>query len=158
MIRYIVNKFRTEEDLLAYSLKSAEHALIFKVDYQSDIITRFLKKNGYRAKNGLLITANKYPEFKDSENTIFLQGSDTSRNGKIDTTRFVGNMQRDKKKAMIQEALAEFVDFVKQSIKAQEAIYVASYSKPTPPMYFTPCPLSGYHQLAALYPNVVFIR
>jgi len=98
---------------LSYTLKKAEGSLIFQVNDQSEDITAFLKKNHYRAKNGLLISSDQYPEFKDSTNTIYLRGSNTGKANKLDVTRFVGNMQRDSKFAMIEEALAEFVDYVK---------------------------------------------
>lgn len=98
---------------LSYTLKKAENSLVFQVNGQSDDITAFLQKNHYRAKNGLLISSDQYPEFKDSRNTIYLQGSNKGKSAKLDVTRFVGNMQRDAKAEMIHEALAEFVDYIK---------------------------------------------
>lgn len=120
MVRYIANGLGLVSPLktkLVYTLKKAEHNLIFQVNEQSQDITDFLANNTYRAKNGMVIAADQYPEFQESGKNgnmvVYLQGSDTLRSRKIDTTRFVGNMQRDAKAAMLEAALAEFVDFMK---------------------------------------------
>lgn len=145
MIRYIANACRMGKTRLEYTLKKAEHALVFKVDYQSDDITQFLAQKSYRAKNGLTISSSQFPEFKDSKNVIFLQGSDSKRNSKLDVTRFVGNMQRDSKYDMINEALAEFVDFVKSVKASQAAFYFPSYAPKSFVCYESPKPVSNLY-------------
>lgn len=98
---------------LKYRLEKAENALIFQVLEQSPDITAFLKKYNFMASNGVRIAIDKYPEFKHSKNVIFLQGSDTTENFKLDTTRFVGKMQRDNAADMFNSALKELVAAVK---------------------------------------------
>jgi len=115
MVRYIANFAHKIITRLDFYLKKTENALIFQITYQSPDITDFLASNTYRTKNGLLIAGGSYPEFKDSKNTIYLRGKDSSRDWKLDVTRFVGNMQRDNKYEMVKEALTEFVDFIKNS-------------------------------------------
>lgn len=97
-----------------YSLEKSDHALTFQVLDQSSDITAFLKNRNFLSrKTGLRIGLSKYPEFKHSENFIFLRGSDKSNDFKLDVTRFVGNMQRDKAYEMVKVAIQELVDTVK---------------------------------------------
>ena len=99
---------------LKYRLEKAENALVFQVLEQSPDITAFLENGHFLSqKTGLRIASAKYPEFKDSKNVIFLRGSDSSNDYKIDVTRFPGNMQRDNKANLINVALEEFVNAVK---------------------------------------------
>lgn len=118
MRRYLSNLFTPVKTTLAYTLKSVEGALIFQITEQSADITAFLAKNSYRASNGLKISASEFPEFKDSKNTIFLRGTDASKDFKLDVTRFVSNNVRDSKKEMVNAALREFVDFIKKQAPA----------------------------------------
>ena len=111
--------------VLEYSLKAVENAVVFQITEQSSNISEFLKKNRYMASNGIVIAADQYPEFKDSTNHVYLQGKDSDRNLKLDVTRFVGNMQRDSKIAMVKAALKEFVEFIAKQTKASYSpIYV----------------------------------
>ncbi len=99
---------------LKYRLEKAENALVFQVLEQSPDVSAFLANGHFLSqKTGLRIAVSKYPEFKDSKNVIFLRGSDSSNDYKIDVTRFPGNMQRDNKYDLINTALKEFVDAVK---------------------------------------------
>lgn len=98
---------------LKYRLEKAPNALVFQVLEQSSDITAFLKKYNFMASNGLRIGIDKYPEFKASKNAIFLQGSDTSENYKLDTTRFAGPGYRNNAAEMFNQALRELVDVVK---------------------------------------------
>jgi hypothetical protein len=104
----------TRKTDLRYDLIPVERALVFQVLDQSPEVTNFLRKVGsFQASNGLRIATADFPEFKDSENTIFLRGSDKAKDGKVDTTRFVTNIIRDKKAVMVHQALKELVDTVK---------------------------------------------
>lgn len=107
--------FIPQTTTLRYMLDPAEKALVFQVLEQSPDITAFLSKYTFMASNGLKVASDKYPEFKHSKNTIFLRGTDTSENFKLDTTRFVGNMQRNNAAEMVHTALAEFHKAVKNS-------------------------------------------
>lgn len=103
--------------VLEYSLKKLEDTLVFQVKEQSKTITDFLKNNRYQASNGMIIASDRYPEIKDSTNHIYLRGNDSSRDLKLDVTRFVGKQQRDNKAAIIEAALKEFVEFLSKRIK-----------------------------------------
>lgn len=121
-----VNPIKTK---LVYTLKPMENTLVFQVHEQSADISAFLAKNTYRASNGILIAADKYPEFKDSGDTdnvniVFLHGKDYIRNAKLDVTRFVGSMQRDKRKLQIEDAIQEFVGYIKS---LRSSSYVPDY-------------------------------
>lgn len=98
---------------LKYRLEKAQGALVFQILEQSADITAFLSKYNFMASNGLRIGIDKYPEFKQSKNAIFLRGSMTSENYKLDTTRFVSNSIRDNAAEMFNQALRELVDTVK---------------------------------------------
>lgn len=98
---------------LKYRLETAENALVFQVLEQSPDITAFLNKYNFRASNGLMVSIDKYPEFKLSKNTIFLRGSDTKEAFKLDVTRFAGRVYRDGAAKMFNQALRELVDCVK---------------------------------------------
>lgn len=84
----------------------------FSVLRQSKNITKFLAENRYLSENGLIIAADEYPEFKDSTNHVYLRGSDSSKDFKVDVTRFVGVKQRNAKMQALDQALSNFVKFV----------------------------------------------
>jgi hypothetical protein len=115
MVRYFANFKPAEKTNLEYTIKEAENSLIFQVNNQSADITEFLKSNSYRASNGMLIASSSFPEFKDSDFTLFLRGDSKSSDYKLDVTRFASNMVRDKRKAQIAQAIRELVDFIKTS-------------------------------------------
>ena len=104
---------------LEYILKSEEKALTFQITKQSQTITDFLKKNRFLASNGLVIAVDEFPEFKDSTNHLYLRGSDSFNNFKLDVTYFYSNKVRDGKKNIIDQALKELVKFVQTQVNAQ---------------------------------------
>jgi hypothetical protein len=104
---------------LEYILKSEEKALTFQITNQSQAITDFLKKNRFLASNGLVIAVDEFPEFKDSTNHLYLRGSDSFRDFKLDVTYFYSNKVRDGKKTIIDQALKELVKFVQAQVNAQ---------------------------------------
>ena len=117
---------------LKYKLEKAENALVFQVLAQSDDISAFLAKRHFMASNGLRIATSKYPEFKHSKNVIFLQGSDSSNDYKLDVTRFVGRMQRDNAADLVNAALKELVNYVKKASYA----YPVRVVRPSNKNYF----------------------
>jgi len=98
---------------LRYSLEKSTGALVFQVLEQSNDIKAFLNKYNFMASNGLRVGSDKYPEFKQSKNAIFLRGTMQSEDYKIDSTRFVSNSIRDNAADMFNQALRELVDVVK---------------------------------------------
>lgn len=95
-----------------FTLKKVEKGLLFQVNYQSPAVSDFLRNNRFQASNGLIIASSEFPEFKESKNTVYLWGSDSTRNGKLDATSFTHNFKRDSKYDMLRQALVEFVEFV----------------------------------------------
>jgi len=98
---------------LKYRLEKSQGALVFQVLEQSNDIKAFLNKYNFMASNGIRVGSDKYPEFKQSKNAIFLRGSMTSEDFKLDTTRFVSNSIRDISAEAFNQALRELVDVVK---------------------------------------------
>jgi len=109
---------------LEYMLKKHEKALAFQVLRQSSAVSNFLKNNRFQATNGLIIATGTathqgwpnrggdYPEFLESANILYLQGGNRD-DGKIDVTTVTGNNRRDNKFKIIESALKEFVQFIK---------------------------------------------
>lgn len=111
VVGYPGYRYKPEVEL-DYILKAEEKALTFQVTKQSQAITDFLKKNRFMATNGLIIAVDEFPEFKDSTNHLYLRGSDSFRNLKLDTTPFGSIKIRDGKEKMIRQALRELVQTV----------------------------------------------
>lgn len=104
---------------LEYIIKSEEKALTFQITKQSKAITDFLKKNRFLASNGLIIAVDEFPEFKDSTNHLYLRGSDSFNNFKLDVTYFYSDKVRDGKRSIIESALKELVEFVQTQVNAE---------------------------------------
>ena len=157
MTRYFANCFRRNKTRLEYFLKKADGGLIFQIEDQSPDITTFLQNRPFMASNGMRITIDKYPEFKDSTNTIYLQGTDVKRNRKNDVTQFVSNLARDRKAEMIDNALAELVSTVKTWNNLAAPLYI----DPTPSYnylpLFQPSYLECYQKPFGAYNSVYFI-
>jgi len=121
---YKVNNYPTSYQevpgsLLEYQLEQLEKALGFQVTHQSPAITNFLSRNKFQASNGLTVDISAYPEYKESNLTIYLQGSDKMKNGKTDVTNFYSNKVASYRKAMIEQALIELVAAVKKVSRIQ---------------------------------------
>lgn len=121
--------------LLEYFLYPYEGAVGFQLIKQHEAITRFLEQQvgrSYRASNGILIALSlpwRFPEWKESENIIYLDGT----NGReienpskgFDATYFQtkfrdnGKVVRDAKMGMFKNALDEFVDLVKNTFSSE---------------------------------------
>ena len=108
--------------ILDYSLKPMKNALGFQVHTQHPVLTQFLENNKFRASNGIIVDVSVKPEIvesmKDGDFTIFLRGSNSKYDTKVDVTRFVGSLQRDGHKAAIEKALKELAQTVKSSVSS----------------------------------------
>ena len=106
--------------LLDYSLKPMKNALGFQIHTQHPMLTEFLKSNKFRASNGIVIDISVKPEIvesmTDGDFIIYLRGSNSKYDSKVDITRFVGELQRDGHKKAIEKALKEFVQHVKSTM------------------------------------------
>lgn len=113
MIRYGNPYAHTPQAFVQYKLGKEPQALSFSVIQQAPVVSAFLRDNKYQATNGMIIATDNYPEFKDSKNTIYLQGdSDAAENFSTDITTFSSNYVRDGKYDLIVNAIQEMVDFL----------------------------------------------
>lgn len=119
MVTYTVNNVPGVSSgtgaLLSYRLEPVEKALVFQVTEQSPLVTKFLQKQNFQASNGLVIKSSEYPEYRESELTIYLRGNNWMKNGKLDSTHFYSNKVRDDRAARIRQALKELVSTVKKT-------------------------------------------
>jgi len=97
----------------------------FQITYQSEMVDRFfdllasLGKDGFMTKVGYKVCRSHYPEFKLSQNKIFLRGVLKSQDRKVDVTPFQKPEQyRAGAKKMFIEALKEFGDEVGKAERA----------------------------------------
>ena len=132
MITYKVNNFPVSQQtvpgsLLGYQTELLEKTLGFQVTHQSSQITDFLKRNKFQASNGLKVDISHYPEYKESNLTIYLQGDDSFKNLKTDYTQFARNYVAKARKEQIEAALRELVATVKKLYKP----IIPSWSFPT---------------------------
>ena len=96
-----------------YKLDKEPQALSFSVIQQAPVVSSFLSEHRFQALNGLIIASSEYPEFKDSKNTIYLQGEGNAiENFSTDVTSFNSNYVRDGKYDLIVDAIQEMVDFL----------------------------------------------
>jgi hypothetical protein len=107
--------------LLEYYFTPYNTNVVFQLISQHPAVTAFLEQqpgrtfkasNGYRIGLGWL-----YPEWKMSNNILYLDGTDGDRLDKNDVTRFPvdGEVYRDGQMALVKTALAELVNLVKKT-------------------------------------------
>jgi hypothetical protein len=115
------------KDYLIYELdKGVSGYLKFQILSQSPKVKKFLKfikeelgMTHYLTKSGYKVAISDFPEFKLSENTIFLRGSMKHLNDKIDSTPFVNDRTyRNGAEVMFKAALKELVAEVARADKA----------------------------------------
>ncbi len=100
--------------MLSVYLEPFEQAIAFQVTSQSTTITDFIKQSGsFRASNGWTITIQNGPELDIKNKAIFLRGSDSSLDLRVDRTWDINdNYNRDKYIADADKALNELVSAV----------------------------------------------
>lgn len=117
------NQNKKSTGLLSYTLIPMIDAVVFTLTYQSAKVTDFLKEIGiYQATNGIRITLGcMFPEWKESLNMIYLDGTDGRMLNRPDTTRFPANgrMIRDNKVAMFNAALLELTEVIQKIHEGQ---------------------------------------
>lgn len=151
---------------LKYRLDKLESAVGFQVLSQSKEVSDFLKRQNFMAKNGITIAIDGNhggPEIKESANVIYLRGSNSSRDWNVDITRFASNKPyRDGKYKMYQDALSEFVDFIKRInpvYVVPQVVAYATYSNSYPvyPCGRNTCPFAtsnGFRTFTVSTPEV----
>lgn len=109
--------------LLGYTFLPYKDGAGFQITNQHPAVTKFLEQqpmrlftasNGYRIGLGVL-----YPEWKLSDNVVYLDGTNGKRLKKVDVTRFPidGRVYRDGQMALVRTALAELVATVKETFE-----------------------------------------
>ena len=95
--------------MLSVYLEPFEKAIAFQVTSQSTTITDFINRGGaFLASNGWKVTIQKGPELDIKNKTIYLRGSDSSLNLRVDRTWDINdNYSRDKYIAQVDNALNE---------------------------------------------------
>lgn len=107
--------------LLEYHFYPYEDGAGFQIINQHESVTRFLEqqsKRQFMASNGVTIALGYcYPEWKLSDNVIYLDPTGTYDLDKIDVTRFPvnGRVYRDGWMRQFKNALEEFISIVRET-------------------------------------------
>jgi len=123
------NQEKKVKSLLEYHLLPYEGGVVFQIVSQHPAVTAFLEQQPYRlftAANGVRIsTGTLFPQWKESDNFIYLDGTMGARLKKIDKTYFQtmfanqGRTVRDNKIRLFKNALEELVDTVKETFEEE---------------------------------------
>lgn len=100
--------------MLSYKLVKYETAFTFRILSQSRIIKAAIDSIGgtFVASNGYKVMSRRSPEVKVVTKRLFLRGSNTSKNHRIDRTwNFSSNWERDMKASELEQAVAEVISF-----------------------------------------------
>jgi hypothetical protein len=100
--------------MLNYRLVKYETAFTFRILSQSRIIKAAIDSIGgtFVASNGYKIMIRRSPEVKVVTKRLFLRGSNTSKDDRIDRTwNFSSNWERDMKAQELEQAVAELISF-----------------------------------------------
>ena len=100
--------------MLNYKLVKYETAFTFRILSQSRIIKAAIDSIGgtFVASNGYKVMIKRSPEVKVVTKRLFLRGSNTSKDHRIDRTwNFSSNWERDMKAEELERAVAEVISF-----------------------------------------------
>lgn len=100
--------------MLDYKIVKYETAFTFRILSQSRIIKAAIDSIGgtFVASNGYKVMTKNSPEVKVVTKRLFLRGSNTAKNNRIDRTwNFSDNWERDMKAEELQSAIAEVISF-----------------------------------------------
>lgn len=106
--------------ILEYIFVPGEDVAIFQLNYQHPTVEAFLGQcpGGYfMASNGVRVALGiLHPEWKESKNIIYLDGTNGAKLGHVDITRFPedGRVYRDNKMRMFNQALEELAAAIKE--------------------------------------------
>jgi hypothetical protein len=97
--------------MLSVYLEPFERAIAFQVTNQNPQITDYIKQNGiFRASNGWTVTCQVAPELDIATKTIYLRGSNSNLDKRVDRTwDLKDNYRRDKYINEADQALKELV-------------------------------------------------
>jgi hypothetical protein len=107
-----------KESMITYSLKAFEKAYAFQITDQDPAVKSFLdnRSGSFSASNGWVIKLAKVPEVNVFSKTIYLRGSNSSGNFRIDRTwNLPNNTMRDRVISEVSTAISELISSVKRS-------------------------------------------
>ena len=100
--------------MLDYKIVKYETAFTFRILSQSRVIKAAIDSIGgtFDASNGYKVMIKRTPEVKVVTKRLFLRGSNTSKDLRIDRTwNFSSNWERDMKAEELERAIAELISF-----------------------------------------------
>ena len=100
--------------MLSYKIVKYETAFTFRILSQSRIIKAAIDSIGgtFVASNGYKVMIKRSPEVKVVTKRLFLRGSNTAKNDRIDRTwNFSSNWERDMKAEELERAIEEVISF-----------------------------------------------
>lgn len=100
--------------MLDYKIVKYETAFTFRILSQSRVIKRALDSIGgtFVASNGYKVMIKRSPEVKVVTRRLFLRGSNTAKDDRMDRTwNFPNNWERDSAALELEQALSEIISF-----------------------------------------------
>ena len=100
--------------MLDYKIVKYETAFTFRILSQSRVIKRALDSIGgtFVASNGYKVMIKRSPEVKVVTRRLFLRGSNTAKDDRMDRTwNFPNNWERDSAALELEQALSEIIAF-----------------------------------------------
>lgn len=105
--------------MINYDLKAFERAFAFQIKSQDPRVKSILDENGgvFYASNGWKIRISKVPEVNVFSKTIYLRGSDSSKDIRIDRTWNVpSNYYRDTVIKEVSDAITQLISWVESRL------------------------------------------
>jgi hypothetical protein len=118
--------------MINYDLKAFERAFAFQIKSQDPEVTSFLRSIGgiFTASNGWKIKISKVPEINVFSKTIYLRGTDSSKNLRIDRTWNVpSNSYRDSVISGVSDAITELISSVNARLNYQTYMYIPTWDE-----------------------------
>lgn len=115
--------------MITYSLKAFEKAYAFQITDQDPAVKSFIDRNGsFSASNGWIIKLAKVPEVNVFSKTIYLRGSNSSDDFRIDRTwNLPSNTMRDRVINEVSTAISELISSIKRSTWKQPTYALFPY-------------------------------
>ena len=116
---------------LNYNLIPFEKAFVFQVTGQSERLSNYVYNNGpIYLSNGWKVDVSVEPEIRIADKTIFLRGSDSNANLRVDKTyNLPSNYTRDQILSDVNYALKELVKGMKVGEKSTKGNPLAGLNK-----------------------------
>lgn len=116
--------------MITYDLKAFERAFAFQITRQDPEVASFVRSIGgiFTASNGWKIKISKVPEINVFSKTIYLRGTDSSKNLRIDRTwNTPSNRFRDNVVKEVSDAITELISSVYARLNFQTYMQVPDW-------------------------------